>query len=138
VSTLVEIVEGCASRLKSIVALDENVLTVVRRPADYPAAIIVPPTIPDYGDDLAGGGGEFVLPVLLLVGVTEAENQQTLVPYLDWSGDSSIHVAFQTQRDLGLGDVDARVGAVVDPGLRELPDGSVAYGVTVNIHVIAS
>jgi len=137
VSTLTEIVDALVSRIKSIPDLDQNVLNVVRRPVSYPAAIVVPPTIPDYGLALDGAGGQFVLPVLLLVGVTEAEQQQNLFPFLDWSGSSSIHAALQDQRDLGLGDVDAHVDSVVNPGLVELPDSSVAYGVTVNISVFA-
>lgn len=136
-STLTEIVDALTGRLNTITDLDQNVLNVVRRPATYPAAIVVPPTIPNYGLALDGAGGQFTLPVLLLVGVSDAEQQQSLFPFLDWSGTSSIYATLQAQRDLGLGDVDAHLDSVADPGLVELPDGSVAYGVTVNILVIA-
>jgi len=137
-STLIQIVDGITARLRTIPALDQNVLNVVRRPATYPAVIVIPPTIPDYGLALDGLGGEFTIPLLVLVGVSEAEQQQTLFPYQDWAGTSSIPAAINGQRDLGLGDVDCRVVSAADPGVVELPDGTVAYGVTLNVLVFAS
>lgn len=137
-STLTEIVDGLATQIRTIDALDQSVLTAVRRPAVFPAVIIQPPEIPDYGQALSGGGGQFVIPVLVVAGTAEAESQQGLWPFIDWTGPSSIAAALETTRDLGLGDVDARVVSVADPGLVEFPDGTPAYGVTINIQVIAS
>jgi hypothetical protein len=138
VSTLTEIVEGLADQLRAIPALDNSVLTSVRRPGVFPAVVIQPPEIPDYGLALAGGGGEFIIPVLVVVGTAEAEKQQGLWPFIDWTGPSSIAVRIEANRDLGLGDVDARVISVADPGLVEFPDGTPAFGVTVNVQIIAS
>ena len=137
-STLVQITEGLAARLKTITALHDNVLTVVRRPATFPAAIIVPPAIPNYGSALDGQGGQFDIPVLLLVGVTEAEQQSSLFPFLDWSGPSSIPAAINADRKLGGLNVDARVRSAEPPGLVELPDGTVAYGVQFIVGILAS
>jgi len=138
VSSLTEIVGGLADQLKTIAELDQNVLTVVRRPATYPAAIIVPPPDLKYGTALDGKGGQFTLNVLVLVAATEAEGQATLWPFLDWAGPSSIPAAVNAEPKLGLGDVNARVVSAVDPGLVELPDGSPAYGITLNVLVFAS
>lgn len=137
-STLTEIVGALQSELKGIPALDSNVLDVVRRPADYPAVIIVPREIPEYDDSLATGGGRIVLGLLVLVGTSEAEQQTSLFPFLDWAGPSSIPAVLNANRDLGLGDVDARVDSATDPGLVELPDGSPAYGVTLNVLIFAT
>ena len=136
-STLVEIADALTARLKTIPAFDQNVLNVVRRPATYPAAIVVPAEIPEYGTVLDGTGGRLNIAVMVLVGVVDAEQQQSLFPFLDWSGASSIPAAVNAQRDLGLGDVDARVTSADPAGLVELPDGSVAYGVTLNVLVFA-
>jgi hypothetical protein len=138
VSTLTEIAAGLADRLRTIAAFDQNVLTVVRRPAVYPAAIIVPPAIASYGAALDGQGGEFVIPVLVLVGATEAEGQGSLFPFLDWAGSSSIPAAVNADRKLGGLDVEARVRSAEGPGLMELPDGTVAYGVQLNVGILAS
>ena len=137
-STLIEIAEGLADRLRTISAFDQNVLTVVRRPAVYPAAILIPPAVPSYGAALDGQGGEFVIPVLVLVGSAEAEAQESLFPFLDWAGPSSIPAAINADRKLGGLDVDARVRSAEAPGLMELPDGTVAYGVQLNIGILAS
>jgi len=137
-SSLTEIVGGLADRLLTIEALDQNVLTEVRRPATYPAAIIVPPAIPDYGISLAGQGGQFLVPVLILVGTAEAEQQHDLLPFLDWTGPSSVAATIDADRTLGGLDVDARAVTSDSPGLIELPDGTGAYGVPVNVQIIAS
>lgn len=139
-STLTEIVDGLADRLKTIAAFDNNVLTVVRRPADFPAAIILPPVIPDYGLALDGEGGDFVIPVDLVVGAAEAEQQTSLWPFLDWSGTSSVYAAIQADRTLGGLDVDAHaIGLDTNQtGFRAFGDGSTAYGVRLNVGIIAS
>lgn len=137
-STLTEIAEGLAARLRAIPALDDNVLTSVRRPSVYPAVIVVPPSIPEYGDSLASGGGRLDLPLLVLVSSVESEKQQSLFPFIDWAGPASIPAAIEASRDLGLGDVDCRVNAATEPGLVELPDGTTAYGITLNVLVFAT
>lgn len=137
-STLTEIVDALADQIKTITALDNSVLTAVRRPGVFPAVIIQPPEIPDYGQALAGGGGQFVIPVLVVTGTAEAEKQHGLWPFIDWTGQSSIALKLEANRDLGLGDVDARVVSIADPGLVEFPDGTPAYGVTVNVQIIAT
>lgn len=137
-STLTEIAAGLADRLRTIDAFDQNVLTVVRRPATYPAAILVPPAVPDYGLALDGQGGEFEVGVLVLVGTTEAEGQGSLFPFLDWAGPSSIPAAVEADRSLGGLDVDARVRSAEAPGLVELPDGTVAFGVTLHVGIFAT
>ena len=53
----------------------------------------------------------------------------SLFPFLDWSGSSSIPAAINADRKLGGLNVDARVRTAEPPGLVELPDGTVAYGV---------
>jgi hypothetical protein len=138
VSTLTEIAGGLADRLRTIDAFDQNVLTVVRRPAVYPAAILIPPAVPDYGLALDGQGAEFVIGVLVLVGVTEAEGQESLFPFLDWAGTSSIPAAVEADRTLGGLHVDARVRSSDEPSLRELPDGTVAFGVAVAVGIFAT
>jgi hypothetical protein len=138
VSTLTEIIGGLKDRLLTIEAFDSQVLDVVRRPATFPAAIIVPPTIPNYGTALSGQGADFTIPVLVVVSAIEAEGQQSLFPFLDWEGVSSIPAAVYADRKLGGLDVDARVIAAVEPGLVDFGDGTPAYGVTLNVHVLAS
>jgi hypothetical protein len=138
VSTLTEIAEGLADRIRTIDAFDQNVYTVVRRPAVYPAAILVPPAVPDYGLALDGQGAEFEIGVLVLVGTTEAEGQGSLFPFLDWVGPSSIPAAVEADRTLGGLDVDARVRSAEAPGLVELPDGTVAFGSTVRVGIFAT
>jgi hypothetical protein len=137
VSTLTEIAAGLKARLLTIQAFDQQVLDVVRRPSTFPAAIIVPPTIPSYGNALDDLGADFVIPLLVVVGTTEAEQQSSLFPFVDWEGTSSIAATIQADRSLGLTDVDARVGSVAEPGLVEFGDGTPAYGVTVNVFVMA-
>lgn len=136
-SSLTEIADGLKTVVQTITAFDLQVHQVVKRPSTYPAAIIQTPTIPEYGLSLDDRGGQFVIPILLLVGVGEAEKQTSLFPFVDWEGDSSVAAAIQANRSLGLEDVDARVTSVTDPGLVELPDGTVAYGVTVNVNIFA-
>jgi hypothetical protein len=139
VSTLTEIAAGLADRLRTIAAFDQNVLTVVRRPAVYPAAILIPPAIPDYGLALDGQGAEFVIPVLVLVGTAEAESQGSLFPFLDWAGPSSIPAAVEADRTLGGLAVDAHARSAHDPpGLQELPDGTLAYGSYVYVGIFAT
>ncbi len=137
-STLTQIVAGLQTRLRTITAFDQNVLEVVRRPAVFPAAIIVPPAIPKYGSALDGQGAQFTIPVLVLVGTSEAEKQASLFPFLDWTGSSSVAAAVAALPTLGLTGVTARVVASDEPSLRELPDGTVAYGVTFSVLVFAS
>lgn len=137
-NTLTEIVDGLADQLRTIAALDHEVLKVVRRPQSFPAAIIVPPAIPEYGLALAGGGAEFTVPVMVLVGSAEAENQASLFPFLDWTGASSVPAAIEADRTLGGLNVDAHVDAAPEPaGLVEFPDG-VGFGTTFNVLIIAS
>ena len=137
-STLTQIVDGLQTRLKTITAFDQAVLDVVRRPATFPAAIIVPPAIPKYGGALAGQGGQFTIQVLVLVGTSEAEKQTSLFPFLDWTGPSSIAATVAAVPTLGLSGVNARVIASDEPTLRELPDSTVAYGVAFSVLVFAS
>lgn len=137
-STLTQIHDGLANVICTISALDNNVISVVRRPATYPAVILIPPAIPDYGLALDGQGGEFVIGVLILVGTGEAERQASLWPFLDWAGTSSIPAAIQANRGLGLTDVDARVRSNEPPGLVDLPDGTMAYGVLLQVGIFAS
>lgn len=137
-SSLTEIVDGLATRLRTIEKLDREVLTEVRRPSSYPALIIVPPAIPDYGLSLDGQGSQFAVTLLLLTGTIDAEKQHDLLPFLDWTGPASIAAAIQAGRNLGLNDVDARVVSSEPPGLVELPDGTNAYGVALNVQIIAS
>lgn len=138
-STLIEIVDGLADRIRTIAAFDQNVLTVVRRPNVFPAAILLPPAIPSYGDVLCGDGAEFEIPVLVLVSAVEAEGQASLFPFLDWTGPSSIYGAVASDRTLGGLDVDARVRSVeAPPELRDLLDGTPAFGVAVNVGIFAT
>lgn len=137
-TTLTEVADGLAGRLKTIAAVDSNVLTVVRRPALFPALVIIPPAIPDYGLALDGLGGSFEVPVMVLVGTSEAEGQQSLFPFLDWAGPSSIPAAVAGDRSLGGLDVDARVVSAGPPELVEFADGTAAYGSTLTVLVLAS
>lgn len=137
-TTLTEVVDGLAGRLNAITALDGNVSTVVRRPAVFPAMVIVPPAIPDYGLSLDGLGAEVDIPVMALVGTSEAEGQQSLLPFLDWAGPSSVPAVVAVDRSLGGLDVDARVASADGPELVEFGDGTAAYGVTLHVLVIIS
>jgi hypothetical protein len=138
VSSLTEIVDGLATRLKTIAAFDLNVLTEARRPPVFPAAIIIPPAVPDYGDCLAGTGAQLAVTILVLAGVIEAEQQASLFPFLDWTGPSSIARTIENSRGLGLDDVDCRVVSSGEPGSVELPDGTVCYGVPFNLNIFAA
>jgi hypothetical protein len=138
VSTLTQIHDGLATALRTIASIDQNVHSTVRRPPHYPAVILIPPAIPDYGLAIDGQGGDFVVGILVLAGTADAEQQATLWPYLDWAGPSSIPAAIQASRNLGLSDVDARVRSSEPPGLIELPDGTLAYGVQLNVGILAS
>lgn len=137
-SSLTDIVDGLAGRLLTIPAFDQNVLTVARRPSTFPAAIILPPAIPEYGASAADTAADgLVLQVLVVVGAVDAEQQHSLFPFLDWSGASSVKAAVASDRTLGLDDVDARVMSVPEPpGLIEFPDGTPCFGATIHVQVV--
>jgi hypothetical protein len=109
-TTLAEVIEGLRSRLDTIPGL--NVSDHVPGHANVPAAFIVPPTGLEY-DDLAEDDGEgtytAVFEVPILVGSAVAENQRTLVPFLDPRSPTSVFRAVQTDRTLGGLNVDAHV-----------------------------
>jgi hypothetical protein len=138
VSSLAQIADGLQATLRTIPAFDQNVLKVVRRPHSYPACILHPPVIPDYGLSLTGLGAEMTVRGTVLVGAGEAENEVDLWPFIDWVGPSSIALALNANRNLGLSDVDARLRSWDEAGLIELPDGSVAYGAPFTIGIFAS
>lgn len=137
-STLTEIVDGLDDRLRTIAAFDYQVHRVVQRPPTWPAAVIVPPAIPNYGSALSGGGCQFTIPVVVVVGIAETEKQSSLLPFIDWSGASSVPAAVEADQKLGLTDVTARVVSAEQPGVVEFPDGTTAYGVTFNVQIMAS
>jgi len=107
VTTLAEVIEGLASQLASIPTL--TVYDHVPGHCNFPAAIIVPPTIPDYRDDLDDGSYTALFEVPVLVGSAIAENQRTLVPFLDPRSPTSIFQAVEGDRTLGGLNVDALV-----------------------------
>jgi hypothetical protein len=139
-STLSQIVDGLVDTLKTINALEGNVLRDVRRPSSFPAAIVVPDSIPEYDLGLAHGGGRFNLLVTVLVGTADSSKQLDLFPFIDWSGSSSVAAAIQANQSLGLTDVDASVASVDRPGDLTLPgpDEATAFAVTFTVLIIAS
>jgi hypothetical protein len=114
------------------------VYDIVPDDANYPAAIVLPPMVPDYRDDLAGTGSMSArFPVLLLVPTTVARLQLKLFPYIEKTGTQSIFALVEADRTLGGLNVDARATNVEDfdttrVGLTTL------YGRTVNVDVIVS
>lgn len=137
-NTLTEIVDGLADQLRTIGAFDSQVHRVVQRPPVFPAAVIVPPEIPKYGTALDGQGVQFTIRVLVVVGTAEAEKQTSLLPFLDWTGSSSVVAAIVADRKLGLPDVNVASVGTDPPQVHEFPDGTPTYGVMFNVLVFAN
>lgn len=106
-TTLIEVIAGLKGRIDTIPTL--TVYDHVPGHCNFPAAIIVPPTIPDYRDDLDEGSFIALFEVPVLVGAAIAENQVTLIPFLDPRSPTSIFRAVESDRTLGGLNVDALV-----------------------------
>jgi len=135
-TTLTETLAGLETLLGTVDGL--RVYDHLPGDANYPAAVIMPPVVPDYRDDLAGDGSVSVrFPVLLLVPTTFARIQLQLYPFIEKTGAQSIFALIEADRTLGGLNVDARAVDVTDfdtsqVGLTHL------YGRTVNIDIIVS
>jgi hypothetical protein len=104
----------------------------------YPAAIIFPPTNPDYRNDLSVRSFTVRFVVMLLVPAVVDRQQLDLYDLLDRSGPSSIFAVIDADKTLGGLNVDARVVSAADPlDLGEMAGTSV-YQRAVTIEVIVS
>jgi hypothetical protein len=102
----------------------------------YPAAVILPPAIPDYRDDLGDGSMSVRFPVLLLVPSTLARMQLQLFPFLEKSGSRSIFAKIEADRSLGGLNVDAYVVNVLEFDASTRVGVANVYGRVVNVDVI--
>lgn len=117
-STLTQIVGGLKDQLATIdgLAVYEFVPGSV---AEYPVALIIPPTV-DYQQAMSAGVARMELEVVLLVSAFEAEHQTHLFEYLDVTGDRSVRAAVAADNTLGLTDVDCVVMSSRPLGLEEI------------------
>lgn len=135
-TTLTQVRDGLFTRLDTIAGL--RVYKQVPGNAEYPAALIYPPTAVDYRDDLGAGSYRVQVVVMLLVPATVDRKQLDLYPFLDRTGSSSIFAVVEADRSLGGLQVDARVVSAQDP--LDLGDmaGTKVYQRAVIVEVIVS
>lgn len=134
-TTLEQAREGLETRLGTIDGL--RVIDHLADDINPPAAVILPPVIPDYRDDLGVGSVTATFPVLLVVPATLARQQLDLYAYLDRSGPLSIFATIEADRTLGGLNVDARAVNVEDFDLTRF--GVINYYArAVNVEVLIS
>lgn len=134
-TTLAQARNGLKTVLDSIAGL--RVYDYVPDDAHYPAAIIQPPLIPDYREDIGDGSVMAVFPVLVVVPATIDRLQVELHDYFDRSGSKSIFAVLEADRSLGGLDVDAYATSVRPVDLMQIASTSV-WGAAVNIQVFIS
>lgn len=130
-TTLAAVRDGLEARLKTIPGL--RVYPYVPESADFPAAIIQPPTIPDYSIDHGLSNLEIEIEIALLVPATVNRQQLDLYELLE-HGSGSVFAAIEADSSLGGLDADAHVRSARPLGLQEI--GAVkCYGAVVTIQV---
>lgn len=102
-----------------------------------PAAVILPPTVPAYRDDLGDGSVSVTFPVLLLVAANVDRKQLDLYELIERTGPRSLFAAVQADRTLGGLDVDADVVNVEDFDTERFGLTNY-YGRVVNVAVIVT
>lgn len=130
-STIEEITEAIEGRLATIPGL-----TVWGYPpgqTDYPAAFLnLYPEI-DYRDS-AADDQLHVFEIVVLVSAALNENIRTGLPFLEREGPQSIFAVFESQRTLGLNDVDAHIRSARPLDLEDV-GGYHAYGAALTLVV---
>ena len=100
-----------------------------------PAAVIMPPVIPDYWGDIGGATDMDRFPVLLLVAANIDRHALSLYDLIDKTGPKSVFAIINADRELGGLDVDARASGVEDFDTERF--GLIRYfGRVVNVDVI--
>lgn len=123
-STTEDINTGIEARLATVTGV--NSWEYLPGATDYPALFFNPiPTI-DYRDS-AETDELYEYDVILLVSAAFAESQLLAPPFLARTGTQSVFAAFESNRSLGLTDVDAHIRSVRPLGLEEVA-GYRAYG----------
>jgi hypothetical protein len=136
VTTLAQVRDGLFTRLDTIASL--RVYKKAPGNAEYPAAVIYPPTAIDYRDDLGAGSYTTQWIVILSVPATVDRKQLDLYPFLERTGTSSIFAAIEADPFLGGLNVHARVVSAADPlDLGEMA-GTKVYQRAVVVEVIVS
>jgi hypothetical protein len=130
-TTLAEVRDGLATRIDSIDGL--RVYKLIPDSADFPAALIQPPTIPDYRSDLALGHFEAEIEIALLVPAAADRQQLDLYVLLE-RGPGSVFAAIEEDRSLGGLDVDVHARSARPLGLQEI-GGVKCYGAAVTVQV---
>jgi len=133
-TTLAQVRDGLKTRLDTIDGL--RVYDHVPGDANFPAAIIYPPTIADYRSDLGEGAVEASFTVGLFVPVTLARQANNLYPFIERTGAQSVFATVEADRDLGFADVDAHAVSVEQLELTEI-GGKSCVGVAVTVQIFA-
>jgi hypothetical protein len=135
-TTLAQVRDGLFARLDTIDGL--RVYKHVPENAHYPAALIFPPTVIDYRNDLDLRSFTVRMIVMLLVPATVDRQQLDLYAFIDRSGPASIFAAVAADSTLGGLNVSARVVAASDPlDLGEMAGANV-YQRAVTVEVIVT
>lgn len=132
-TTLVEARDGLEAVLGGITNL--RVYDYVPSNPAPPAAIIFPPVVPDYREDLGVGSMQVTFPVLLLGPSMVDRHQLDLYELIERSGARSVFAALEANRDLGGLDVDAYAVNVEDFDTERFGLNSF-FGRVVNVAVL--
>jgi len=117
VTTIEQVGEAIDDLLKTINGL--HVTPFLPGQTHYPSAFWHPVPTTDYRDG-ASGGQVHTFEIIVLVSAGLNENMRTVLPFLERSGPSSIFAAFESNRSLGLEDVDAHVRETRPLDLQEV------------------
>lgn len=123
-STPGDIVTAIKARLETITGV--STWEFVPGATDYPALFLNPIPVIDYRDS-ADNDELYEYEIVLLVSAAFAELQQLALPFLARTGLRSVFDVFESNRSLGLTDVDAHIRGVRPLGLEEVA-GYRAYG----------
>jgi hypothetical protein len=135
VTTLAEVRDGLKARLDTIENL--RVYNILPDDAFYPAALVLPPILPDLREDLGLGAMRARFPILLLVERGVDRQQLALYDYIDRAGPSSIFALIEADPSLGGLNVSALPVSVDDFDAQQIGLTNL-YGRTVNIDVLIS
>jgi len=133
-TTLAEVRDGLHARLDTIDGL--RVYAHVPDSAEFPAALIQPPTISDYSMDLGLAHFEYEIEIALLVPATVDRQQLDLYALLE-RAPGSVVAAIEADSSLGGLDVDAHARSARPLGLQEI-GGIKCYGAAVTVQVFIS
>ena len=114
-STLQQAAEALATRARTLPNM--NAKGWVPGSTDWPAAFVQPVTV-DY-EALANNDEDFRLELVVMVGAITDQAQLKLFKYMDVAGAHSVPNLVQSDRTLGLGDVDALVVRARSLGQQE-------------------